>query len=294
MFIVDDMGGVKPGGYLKHLLVLFLCTTLVCLAASGGFFTLFDRLSRENTELVSRTAALEGRVAALTREKETLMARLVISGHDPDTAADKSDRASADAGPGAGEKTDRNNREPSHNQAQRLQDTKDIPDPTSDTEIKTDAETKTDTNAGEPRQEAPRIPIVAEDAGKVDIEDFSVTGNRDQDGLLVRFDVRNVSEKPGEVSGRIFTILKPQNHIKDKRADQWLVVPRSPLDNGIPASTGNGQYFSIAHFKPVKFRVRRLPDNTFFTFASVYIFNEQGELMLHRDFDIGADHTQDD
>ncbi len=290
VLIVDDMGGVKPGGYLKYLLVMFLCTTLVCLAAAGVLFTLFDQLSRENTELASRAASLESRVAALTRDKETLMARLVMSGQDPNIASEVSDPVSADAGPDTeektGEKTDKDKQEQaaSHTRAQSAQDTKDMPDTDADAES---LQAEAPSAAGQP--EDPGIPLTAKEAGRVDIEKFSVTRDRDQGDLLVRFDIRNVSEKPGEVSGRIFTILKPENRSLEKDADHWLVVPSSPLENGIPAKTRNGQYFAIAHFKPVKFRIKNIPGQAFFTTASIIIFNDQGELMFQSDIDIGEE-----
>ncbi len=283
VLIVDDMGGVKPGGYLKYLVGVLLCTTLVCLAAAGVFFTLFDQLSRENAELVSRTAALESRVAALTRDKETLMARLVMSGRDPDSASDVSDPASADAVPDTGEKKNKEEQAKSRIQAQSDQDTKDM----SDTDI--DAGMPREESSSAIQQEDSKIPITAEEAGRVDIEKFSVTRDRGQGDLLVRFDIRNVSKKPGEVSGRIFTILKPESRSTKKDTDQWLVVPSSPLDNGIPSHTKKGQYFSIAHFKPVKFRIKNIPGQAFFTTASIIIFNDQGELMFKSDIDIGEE-----
>lgn len=280
VLIVDDMGGVKPGGYLKYLLVLLLCTALVCLAAAGVFFVHFDQLSRENIELASRAAALESRVAALTRDKETLMARLVMSGQDPELASDVSDSVSGDPGPDTGEKKNKEEQTASHIQAQSTQDTKDVQD--------TDADETEDPSAAQ-QPEDPEIPIAAEEAGKVDIEKFSVTRDKGEGDLLVRFDIRNVSKKPGEVSGRIFTILKPENRSQKKDEDQWLVVPGSPLKNGMPVNTGNGQYFSIAHFKPVKFRIKNIPGQAFFTTASIFIFNDQGELMFQSDIDIGEE-----
>ncbi len=285
VLIVDEMGGVKPGGYLKYLVVLLLCTTLVCLAAAGVLFTFFDQLSRENKQLASTTAALESRVAALTRDKETLMARLVMSGQDPDLASDVSDPVSADSGTDSGEKKNKEEQEESHIQAQSTEDTKDM----SDTDADADAGIPQEEPSGTLQQEDPEIPLVAKEAGKVDIEKFSVTRDRDQGDLLVRFDIRNVSEKPGEVSGRIFTILKPESRSTKKDTEQWLVVPSSPLDNGIPSQAKKGQYFSIAHFKPVKFRIKNIPGQAFFTTASIIIFNEQGELMFKSDIDIGEE-----
>ena len=298
VLIVDDMGGVKAGGYLKSLLVLLVCTTLACLAAAGVLFLFFDRLSSENRELASRAHALESRVAALTRDKETLMARLVMSGRDPDVGSDVSDAVSGaavpDTGQTTGEQTDNQDQSASHTRAQTSPDTKDMSDTdtVAGTQADTDADagmTGADASSAGQQPEKPDIPITAEEAGKVDIEKFSVTRDKAGGDLLVRFDIRNVSKTPGEVSGRIFTILKPESSSGGNDADQWLVVSNSPLENGIPANTKKGQYFAIAHFKPVKFRIKNIPGQAFFTTASIIIFNSQGELMFKSDIDIGEE-----
>lgn len=292
VLIVDDVGGVKTGGYLKSLLVLLVCTTLACLAAAGVLFLFFDRLSSENRELASRAHALESRVAALTRDKETLMARLVMSGRDPDAGSDVSDAVSGAAVPDTGQKTDNQDQSASHTRAQTSPDTKDMPD--TDTAAGTEADTDAgmagaDASSAGQQPEKPDIPITAEEAGKVDIEKFSVTRDTAGGDLLVRFDIRNVSKTPGEIAGRIFTILKPESRSGGNDADQWLVVPSSPLENGIPANTKKGQYFAIAHFKPVKFRIKNIPGQAFFTTASIFIFNDHGKLMFQSDIDIGEE-----
>ncbi len=304
--IVDDLGGIKSGGYLRYLLHIFVAAALVCLVAAGAFFMLFDKLSRENKVLASRAAALENQVVSLTRQKETLMARLVISGKDPDIASD----IAPDAASGESDRTPGDGSEPDTDviQNQEKPEKSDIQADDGQKTDQADAGQKTDQdaaqrgdtdasspvsqtteNSGAEQQGVPDIPVDAPEAGKVDIEKFSVTRDRDRGDLLVRFDIRNVSNKPGEVSGRIFTILKPQNHSIDNDSGQWLVVPSSPLDNGMPSHTKNGQYFSIAHFKPVKFRIKNVPGQAFFTTASIFIFNDQGELMFQSDIDIGEE-----
>jgi hypothetical protein len=295
--IVDDLGEMKSGGYLRYLLRIFVAAALVCLVAAAAFFMLFDKLSRENKVLASRVAALENQVVSLTRQKEILMARLVISGKDPDAASDiASDAASgeSDRTPGDGSETDtdvtQNQEKPEKAdiQADAGQKTDQDAVQRGDTDASSPVSQTTE-NIGTEQQGVPDIPVDAPEAGKVDIEKFSVTRDRDRGDLLVRFDIHNVSKKPGEVSGRIFTILKPQDHSIDNDSGQWLVVPSSPLDNGMPSHTKNGQYFSIAYFKPVKFRIKNVPGQAFFTTASIFIFNDQGELMFQSDIDIGEE-----
>lgn len=116
----------------------------------------------------------------------------------------------------------------------------------------------------------------------VSIEKFVVTKDSTSGDLLVRFDIRNISKKPGEVSGRIFTVLKPDSQIES----QWLVIPNAPLKDGIPSLFKKGQYFSIAHFKPVKFRIKNQSGPDSFKKASIFIFNNQGNLIFENLIDI--------
>jgi len=112
----------------------------------------------------------------------------------------------------------------------------------------------------------------------VTIENFIVKKSRTDKDLLVRFDIRKISEKPGDVSGRIFTVLRADNTSED----QWLVVPPTTLKKGIPSEYKKGQYFLIANFKPVKFRIKNQADPDFFQKASIFIFNEQEDLIFEK------------
>jgi len=132
--------------------------------------------------------------------------------------------------------------------------------------------------------EAPEPQIETEAVGitekRISIEQFTIT--KDGGGLLVQFDIRNSSNSLGDVSGRIFVILKPDNNFED----QWLVVPAAPLKNGVPSEYKKGQYFSIAHFKPVRFKITNKDDPGFFKKASIFIFNEQADLIFQQSIDI--------
>jgi len=112
----------------------------------------------------------------------------------------------------------------------------------------------------------------------VTIENFIVRKSRSNKDLLVRFDIRKITKKTGDVSGRIFTVLRSENTPED----QWLVVPATSLKNGIPSDYNKGQYFSIANFKPVKFRIKNQSDPDFFKKASIFIFNEQKDLIFQK------------
>jgi hypothetical protein len=112
----------------------------------------------------------------------------------------------------------------------------------------------------------------------VSIEKFTVTKDGTNGYLLVRFDIRNVSKAPGEVSGKIFALLKPNNSLENK----WLVVPPAAVKNGMPSDYKKGKYFSISHFKPIKFRVKHKLDPDVFKQASIFIYNDQGDLIFDK------------
>jgi len=116
----------------------------------------------------------------------------------------------------------------------------------------------------------------------VDLEKFTVIKDGATGDLLAQFDIRNISKATGDVSGRIFIVLKPDNDFEE----QWLVVPESTIKNGIPSDYKKGQYFSIANFKSVKFRIKHPGDPEFYKKACVFVFNEQADLIFEKLIDI--------
>ena len=265
ILIVDDFGQMKSGEYLKVLVMILSVVSIICFVAAGLFYSLYKGLSRNASSINSRIVIAEKKVDQLTREKEILMARLVISGKEPGLQKENEvkDKKLVPLEP---ENADKNKSLPA------VEKEKDVIKPELNTMIKPPEEP-----AAPPEPEQPGIINKT-----VSIEKFTVTRDSTNGDLLVRFDIRNISSDPGDVSGRIFTLLKPDNKIKD----HWLVVPTSALKNGIPSEYRKGQYFSIAHFKPVKFRIKNQSGPEFFKKASIVIFNDQGDLIFEKLIDI--------
>ncbi len=274
ILVIDDFGEVKSAGYLKVLVYFFGVTSVISFSAACGFYYFISNQSIENKLLKGNLTGLEERVDHLVAEKEVLMARLVISGKEPGLTANAIAALTATT---AKEKKAGIKEKPDSRSMKASKVTVAKPDIKS--RLSPQAEivlAKKNKEMGEEVQVS--NPPVQQ---MVAIEKFSVT----QDGagdLLVRFDIRNISDKPGGVSGRIFTILKPEN----KSQEEWLVVPLVKLDKGIPTQHRKGQYFSIAHFKPVKFRIENQEGPDFFKKAAIYIFNDNGDLMFESLIDI--------
>jgi hypothetical protein len=276
ILMVDDFGEMKPAGHLKVLVYLFGVASLVFFLAAGGLYYFFSHQAVENKRFKSEVAGLAKKVDRLIHEREVLMARLVISGKEPGIEMQPalSGRPIA-AVSGTSEKEKKEG-------IKKKSDPKRVETIVETTAAVTPKELVDENKQGQTQAELESKTSVQQ---IVAIEKFTVTRDGAEGDLLVRFDIRNISDKPGGVSGRIFTILKPN----DKILKDWLVVPSAKLDKGVPVGYKKGQYFSIEHFKPVKFRIENQAGPDFFKKASIYIFNENGDLMFESLIDISEE-----
>ena len=318
--IVDDFGEIKSAGHLKVFVYAFLVIGTLSFFAAGGFYILFSQKALENKQLKLELTDLKKKVNSLVADNEILMARLVISGIKPGI----SDPVTASGVPSVNTAKEKKAGIKGKAKLEKISSTLAL-----DTKAKKDAKIKADkikaAKIKAAKIEAAKVKAAKVKAAKIKdakvdektsvsenigvgktqispqkeskgqssvqkivaIEKFSVTREGVDGDLLVRFDIRNMSEKPGGISGRIFTILKPDN----KPQAKWLVVPKARLKNGIPSQYKKGQYFSIAHFKPVKFRIENQEGPEFYKKAAIYIFNEKGELMFENLIDITEEES---
>ena len=278
VLIIDDFGLVKSGEYLKSIIRVLSVVSLVCLVGTILFFSLYIGVLGSSGNAKRDLKHAEKKIDALVQEKEILMARLVIEGKKPVLKNGDSDKKTMapEVGPGLTEKwTTIGDSDQAGLEKEIKADIKDkAKSTTPDDKISKAANSGTSTDG------------VATSAIKenktIRVEKFTVKKDPANGDLLVRFDIRNISNKPGDVSGRIFTILKPD--IQNNR--NWLVVPSSTLEKGIPTDPRKGQYFSIAHFKPMKFRVKTSVDPGNYTYATIYVFNDDGKMIADSQIDI--------
>ncbi len=264
LIIVDDFGEMKSGDHFKTLVKVFSFMSVICFTAALVFYYLYTDLSRDSSSIEAKLDIAQNKVNKLTQEKEVLMAKLVISGLKLDIApeppvAKKQNLKSATAAPKEPEQIE-NKKTPA-----KIEKKEDKVEPESDKIVKA----------------SKVVPLDKPDKiinKTVTIENFIVKKSRSNQDLLVRFDIRKLSEEPGDVSGRIFTVLIPDNTSENQR----LVVPFTTLINGIPTEYKKGQYFSIAHFKPINFRIESQAEPGFFKKASIFIFNEQEDLIFEK------------
>ncbi len=284
ILIVDDFGKVISGNHMKAILMVLFLVSVMALLTSALLFYQYSNISREAAFAKDNLILVEKKNSELISEKEVLMARLVILGKEPGV-----------------KKTLEKNEKPSNNDIEekkltvsKLMDVKpmasDPSDNTDEEKLNPPKGSEKEITTGKPDID-PNTQASVEARNSIEsktikktisIEKFAVIRNKGEKDLLVRFDIRNISKDQGDVSGRIFTILKPDNESED----QWLVVPATGIKNGIPIENQKGQYFSIAHFKPVKFRIKSEMDPDFYKKASIFIFNGEGDLIFEKLIDI--------
>ncbi len=253
---VDDFGRIRAADHLRPLVRGLAVISALAILALVALYDRYADLSGEAVQMAGELDQTGRKIAELKAEKEILMARLVIAGEDPVISKPSTDSAKI---PLAGSRKPAENLSP------------ETVDPATGDEPGGSAMAAETPDENEP--ETQKI---------ISLENFSVSRDRAHQDLMVRFDIRNISKETGGVSGRIFTVLKPDTD----DPETWRVVPPVSLKNGIPQQPRKGQYFSIAHFKPVQFRIKNASDPEFFQKAAIYIFNDQGDLIFERLIDI--------
>ncbi len=285
LLIVDDFGEMKSGDYFKTFVKYLSISTVICFAAAILFYCLYAGLSKDSTSIKAQLDTAQKKVNKLNREKEVLMAKLVISGKELDIVQAPAVEQKKEIKPPPSEmeyeekikvpeKIDKKT-SPAISVKQEIVAKVKKKEDIAPELAKKDVESKLEKSI----KASEAIPLAKPQKTvnkTVTIENFVVKKARSSKDLLVRFDIRKISKDSGDVSGRIFTVLRPDNALQD----QWLVVPTTPLKNGVPTEYAKGQYFSIAHFKPVKFKIRNQADPGVFKKASIFIFNEQKELIF--------------
>ncbi|MEA2060644.1 MAG: hypothetical protein U9P10_09115 [Thermodesulfobacteriota bacterium] len=297
LFFMDDFGRIKSAFWIKGAAWFLFAASIALVLTSGFFYYLYRELHTENKRLAKALAAAEKKTDILKREKELIMARLVLDGKDI------SDYLNIHS-PVEQNNTDASGRTPGSHDSEELSGDPAKKEPAADksgvegkkpekkqaqAESDSEKDIKPKSAASGEKSQADKNRIYEHKYDKVKVEAFKIEKDPAEGDLLVRFDIRNVSDNPGTISGRIFVVLKPD--LKDE--SQWLVMPSVPLGNGEPSVPRRGQYFSIAHFKPVKFRVKSHQSYDLFTSAEIYVFNDSNEIMFTRNISyLGNRHQE--
>ncbi len=304
-FLIDDLGEIKSVGWLKPFLLLLSFISIVSIVAAFSLYHLYSGSRAEKARLAEELTAYHKKTASLNKERELLMARLVISGKLSHNFSDKKTKA--------GRKNVLNLESyqmKKETSGKRLSEKRSIPvlkkynghgkSPVYKKQIALDKnKSEIENKIVKPGKSAAVVPLKQKKTvikqkdsfdgkinnkdtkyDKINLEGFKIVKDIGTGDLLVRFNIRNVSIGLDNISGRIFVILKPSDKLSS-----WLVVPGVALRDGKPAYPGRGQYFSIVHFKAVNFRVKSNYEPDSFKKAVVFIY-DRGKLIFMREINI--------
>ena len=265
LIAVDDFGKMKSADWLKQVLLSLSILSLVLFAATVLFYKLYSNYKIECTSLRENLTLAEKKVKDSIKEKEYLMAKLVILDNNSVKSAANEEEISNDVKKVIESKVAKVVKK------QVRADSKPII-----------ADVPKVTSPEVPEIVSSEIESVPEDIKNVRIERFMIVKDEITGDLLVNFRVLNVASEKGDASGRVFVLLSS----KDESKVNQLVVPTVSLKNNIPTVPRRGQYFSIAHFKSVKFKIKNIPNPELFNKATVYIFGKGNALILNEEINI--------
>lgn len=271
ILIINDLGEMRSGAFLKVFICFFLVISLVGGLGSIAFYRLYSRANNQNIQLNSSLDVFKKKVDRLTSENEILMARLVVTGNaaelealtrdgkigqDPPKKETRSESADAtpDSKVAKGKRVGPADKNSAPSRARSVE--------------------RADGPAGQ----------LSDALSDVGIGSFSLSPGSNAQDVVVRFTIKNTTQDSKEVSGRIFCVLKPKGATPDK----WVVIPKSSImKSGVPGPYKKGHYFSISNFKPFQFTINTPTPLQDFSDVSVFIFDETEKVLLKTTFDIG-------
>lgn len=279
LYYIDDLGRIAPASWIKPFMFFLVFLTLASSSIAAFFVYFYTHGGAVHKELVQRLHSQEKSIQKLTSDKELLMARLVLSGNTPDILPES---ASTLESAREGIKTvEKNIGESNLPNGSNPND-----DGANEDEVKE--------NQDDPLVERTALPLKLKDVGEegkamektvepfpeiIGIEGIKLFNDGGNGDLLVRFDIKNLSVDLTNISGYVFIVLKPAS----LPVSDWLILPTVAMDKGKPDLYKKGQYFSIAHFKPVNFRVKTSLSPEVFKTATIFVYNDDGRLMFMHD-----------
>ena len=280
LIAVDDFGEMKSADWIKKLVLFLSILSVVLSATTVLFYNLYTNYKVEYTDLRVNLDLAEKKIKDSIKEKEYLMAKLVISNSNSDRLAEEIKKEN-DGKKIIGSKVAKIVKKkpklapkPAPKIAPKIT-------PTQASRAPVTEFAKAITR--EPlRVLSSEVKPDPEDIKNVGIERFMIVKDEISGDLLVSFRVLNVKSEKGDASGRVFVVLSSE----DGTEAGQLVVPKVQLKNNIPTIPRRGQYFSIAHFKPVNFKIRNVLNPELYTKATVLVFGKGSVLILNEEINI--------
>ncbi len=119
-----------------------------------------------------------------------------------------------------------------------------------------------------------------------DIRNFHVTYDNRQRILKAVFRIYNTSRPKKMLIGRTVVVFK----LLDDPPIHWATSPVVPLRDGKPIGK-RGKSFRVNNYRTETFRTLRDKYSAEYNIASIYIFTEQGELIVNKEWPFNIDYS---
>jgi hypothetical protein len=124
-------------------------------------------------------------------------------------------------------------------------------------------------------------PVTSPDQfNKMAVEHFEIAMDEPSGPLRFKFLLRNTKSYNNPVSGHVFVILRPEY----LNVSTWSSYPNTELAEGRPHDTAGGESFTIARFKTIRGSFKTIPQRMEQFFISVWVFSDDGILIMTKDF----------
>jgi len=256
LMFIGNHGRTITLKHFKGIVILSFVVLVVSIGVSAGLFVWNQQIIMDNHDLKDDLRISDERIATLRHDKDILMTRLVL--------------AESRVQESLGAKTEKTAENKSAIQEQS----------SSDNEGKPNQVVAKKNAQPTPKQAKPQPTSAPIDSGlSVAIENFQISNLSDTNRLGVRFKIKNTTLNSQRVSGYTIVVLKGEQ-------TNWLPIPWMPLVDGRPTGKQRGHSFGINYFKTMKFSARspKFPEK--FQTASIYVFTQEGELLLEKTYPV--------
>lgn len=276
LIAVDDFGEMKSADWIKKFVLFLLVLSVILTITTILFYKLYSNYKVESKNLRTNLDVAERKIKDSIKEQEYLMAKLVIS---------NSNSVISDEKPG---KEIREKEVKKKIKSKVVKVVKKLPVPVPKivphaTQKKIVPEIQKTIVPESIKAATPEAEAEPDDIRNVGIERFMIVKDELSNDLLVSFRVLNIASDKGDASGRVFVVLSPED---GSGVTRQIVVPKVLLKDNIPANPRRGQYFSIAHFKPVKFKIRNIPNPELYNKATVLVFGKGNVLIVNEEINV--------
>jgi low affinity Fe/Cu permease len=248
VMLVGEHGRVIPFRHFKAIAIVMMVTLVLSLAGVTVQSVRYAQQSRNILRLQDELGELKAQTALLRNEKDILLTKMVI------------DRVQTIIPDQAQASEDKQRKAPSVAKEDR-RPASSPPAPSA-------------TSTGAPKAaESPRV------RWQADIRQFELNYHQGRERLQASFRIYNTSTPKRALSGTVVTVFRN----KDDVSVRWLTVPAVPLQDGKPSAKG-GQSFRINNYRTMEFNAERQKLPLGYDTATVFVFEDEGALLLERDF----------